>query len=234
MQIIKAVVFEPVGCLAEFPPWEFDEIAATLFDLKESDVKSGSGAYWRLLELMEHSGHSLDASQKQLAERLELQAVEQVELYEDASPALSDLKAMGIELLIASSLSTAAVSRFLEKFSLENFFSALWTRDNAGGVKAVPLARAIESASLRPAEVMCLVDSIDSIDVAKEVGANSILMINDYDEGRRLALHAPTGGIVSLHELPDAIRLVAENAKQQTHDRPAKAEEGPAKAGHYS
>jgi hypothetical protein len=28
-------------------------------------------------------------------------------------------------------------------------------------------------------------------------------------------MHAPTGGIVSLHELPDAIRLVAESAKQQ-------------------
>ena len=32
-------------------------------------------------------------------------------------------------------------------------------------------------------------------------------------EGRRLAMHPPTGGIVSLAELPDAIRLVAENAK---------------------
>jgi len=40
-----------------------------------------------------------------------------------------------------------------------------------------------------------------------------MLMFNDYDEGKRLAMLGPSGGIVSLHELPDAIRLVAEGAK---------------------
>jgi len=47
------------------------------------------------------------------------------------------------------------------------------------------------------------------------LGTNSILMINDYEQGRRLALYAPTGGIVSLRELPDAIRLAAESAKSR-------------------
>jgi len=38
-------------------------------------------------------------------------------------------------------------------------------------------------------------------------------MMNDPDEARRLTAHNPAGGIVSLHELPDFIRLVAaENA----------------------
>jgi hypothetical protein len=31
MKIIKAVIFEPVGCLAEFRAEEFDTIAARLF-----------------------------------------------------------------------------------------------------------------------------------------------------------------------------------------------------------
>jgi phosphoglycolate phosphatase-like HAD superfamily hydrolase len=215
MQIIKAVVFEPVGCLAEFRPKEFEEIAASLFDLKESASKSGSGAYWLLLDLMQQSRKNLTASETHVAERLELQAVERVDLYEDVVPALAELKAMGITLLVASSLSAVAVTRFLDKFSLHDVFSAVWTRDNAGGVKSAPLAKAIQSAGLQPAHVMALVDTIDSLNVAKEIGANSILMINDYDEGRRLALQAPTGGIVSLHELPDAIRFVAESAKQQ-------------------
>lgn len=213
MRIIKAVLFEPVGCLAEFPAKEFNEIAASLFDLKERASKSGSEAYWQLLDLMQKSGNKLNATETKIAEDLELQAIESVHLYEDVAPALSELKAMSIKLLIASSLSATAVSRFLEKFSLNDFFSAVWTRDNAGGVKAAPLAKAIESVSFQPEHVMSLVDTIDSLKAAKEVGANSILMINDYDEGRRLAMQAPTGGIVSLHELPDAIRLVAENAK---------------------
>jgi phosphoglycolate phosphatase-like HAD superfamily hydrolase len=128
-------------------------------------------------------------------------------------PALTELRAMSISLLIASSLSGAAVSRFLDKFSLRDFFSAVWSRDNAGGVKAAPLAKALEEGSLEPDQVMALVDTVESVAAAKAVGANSILMIDEPDEARKLAMQAPTGGIVSLHELPDAIRLVAENAK---------------------
>jgi hypothetical protein len=47
------------------------------------------------------------------------------------------------------------------------------------------------------------------------VGANAILLFNDYDEGKRLASYDPAGAVVSLHELPDAIRFVAEGAKQR-------------------
>ena len=60
---------------------------------------------------------------------------------------------------------------------------------------------------------MSLADTEEGLNVAKEVGVNSILMINDYDDGRRLAMHPPTGGIISLAELGDAIRLIAENSK---------------------
>jgi hypothetical protein len=50
--------------------------------------------------------------------------------------------------------------------------------------------------------------------VAESVGVNPILMMNDPDESRRLAMHDPAGGIVSLHELPDFIKFVrAENIK---------------------
>lgn len=213
MRIIKAVLFEPVGCLAEFPAEEFNEIAANLFDVKEGARESGSEAYWRLLDLMEESGNKLTPAETEIAEGLELQAIDRAHLYEDVPPALAELKAMNITLLIASSLSATAVSRFLDTFSLNDVFSGVWTRDNAGGVKAAPLLKAIEGASCQPEHVMALVDTTDSLKVAKQVGANAILMINDPDEGRRLAMQAPTGGIVSLHELPDAIRFVAEGAK---------------------
>ena len=49
--------------------------------------------------------------------------------------------------------------------------------------------------------------------MARALGANSILMINDYEQGGDWLSMRPAAGIVSLKELPDAIRLVAENAK---------------------
>jgi beta-phosphoglucomutase-like phosphatase (HAD superfamily) len=206
MQIIEAILFEPVGCLAEFPAQPFNEIAAECFGRKNKPSKSGSRSYWHLLNLMEAAGN-------QSVEALELQAVEQASPYEDVIPAFTELKAMGIQLILASSLSTAAITRFVAKSSLEEFFSAIWTRDNARGIKAAPLRSAITAASLNPQHVMYLTDTAEGLKVANSLGVTSVLMMNDPDEARRLTLHDPAGGIVSLHELPDFIRLVAaENA----------------------
>ena len=60
---------------------------------------------------------------------------------------------------------------------------------------------------------MFLTDTAEGLKVAQSVGVNAILMMNDPDESKRLAMLHPAGGIVSLHELPDFIRIVqAENA----------------------
>jgi phosphoglycolate phosphatase-like HAD superfamily hydrolase len=201
-------LFEPVGCLAEFPPEPFLEMAARLSGRRIQTSKSGSRAYWHLLNVMqEHHTDTLEAS--------ELEAVERASLYEDVIPALSELKAMEIKLFIASSLSHTAIAHFLEKGGLHEFFSAVWTRDNAGGIKAAPLVSAITGASLKSQHTMFLTDTAEGLKVARSVGVNPILMMNDPDESRRLAMHNPAGGIVSLHELADFIRLVqAENSQK--------------------
>jgi phosphoglycolate phosphatase-like HAD superfamily hydrolase len=218
MQIIEAILFEPVGCLAEFPAESFHEIAVRFFgkpEQKKKASKSGSRSYWHLLNLMQTTDRRLDESERRIVEALEVQAVEAATVYEDVLPALSELKAMGIELFIASSLSNPAIARFVEKCSPGDLFSAVWNRDNAGGIKAAPIAAALEGASLNPAQVMFLTDTAEGLKVAKSVGVNSILMMNDPDEAMRLAMRDPSGGIVSLHELPDFVRLVAaENANR--------------------
>ena len=134
--------------------------------------------------------------------------------YNDVIPSLSELKALGIELLIASSLSTNAVTRFLSTHSLGDFFSDVWSRDTAGGVKHVPLVNAVTDRALEPARVMFITDTAGGLEAAGHVGVNAILMMNDPDEAMKLTTHEPAGGIVSLHELPDFIRFVsAENAR---------------------
>jgi phosphoglycolate phosphatase-like HAD superfamily hydrolase len=203
MREIEAVLLEPVGCLAEFPAEPFNEIAARFFDRRKSTSKSGSRSYWHLLNLMEA------ADTKREFETLELQAVEGASVYEDVVPALSQLKAMGVELVIASSLSDIALRRFIDEYGLCKFFSAVWGRDSAGGVKAIPLVRA----SVNPEQTIFLTDTAAGLKVAKYAGVNGILMMNDPDAARRLAMQEPAGGIVSLHELPDFVRLVSENTR---------------------
>jgi phosphoglycolate phosphatase-like HAD superfamily hydrolase len=154
-------------------------------------------------------------SPQQLVQELEIEAVNAASVYEDIVPALRELKAMGVHLSIASSLSDAAITRFLEKHSLGEFFDGVWNSDNSGGIKAVPLIRALRGASLRPENVAFLTDTIEGIKVARAAGVHAILMMNDPDEARRQATHNPAGGVVSMHEIPDFIRLIAAQNSQQ-------------------
>jgi phosphoglycolate phosphatase-like HAD superfamily hydrolase len=208
MQPIEALLFEPVGCLAEFPPDPFLEIAARLFGRERKPSQSGSRAYWHLLNLIESSGKITDEPARELITSFELEAVSLANAYEDVSPALAQLKAMGIRLVIASSLSTKAITGFLEKNSLAALFSSIHSRDSASGIKATPLKSAIASAACHIERIGFLTDTLEGLKVAQSVGVASILMMNDPDEARRLAMHNPSAGIVSLHELPDFLRLL--------------------------
>jgi phosphoglycolate phosphatase-like HAD superfamily hydrolase len=209
MRNVQSILFEPVGCLAEFPADAFLEIAARLSGRERKQSKSGSRSYWHLLNLIEASGKQLDEAERSMVEALEVEAAESACAYEDVRPALMELKSAGLTLLLVSSLSARAVERFLEQTSFADLFQGVWSRDHAGGIKSVPIERAIAAASLTPAETMYLTDTAEGLQTAKSAGVNAILMMNDPDEARRLAAHEPAGGIVSLHELPDFIRFVA-------------------------
>lgn len=211
MQTIKGILFEPVGCLAEFAPEPFLEIAAQLSGRPKKTSKSGSRSYWHLLNVMKPATHTA------AIEALELEAVEQSNRYDDVIPALSELTAMGIQLVIASSLSNIAIARFLEKNSLREHFFPVCTRDTAKGIKAAPLQSALIAACLQPSQAMFLTDTAEGLKVAQSAGVHAILMMNDPDESRRLAMQKPAGGIVSLHELPDFIRFLrAEHLRTKT------------------
>jgi len=200
-------LLEPVGCLAEFPPGPFHEIAVRFFGRKGKASPSGSRSYWHLLNLMEAAGAPLDGEQRSVVEALEAEAVAAANLYEDVLPVLTELRTMGIRLVIASSLSRAAEISFVERHSLGEFFSGVWTRDV--GMKVPPLLGALSGASLAPGKTMFLTDTVEGIKVARSAGVHPVLMMNDPDEARRLAMHSPAGGVVSLHEIPDFIRLIA-------------------------
>jgi FMN phosphatase YigB (HAD superfamily) len=215
MQRIDAIFFEPVGCLAEFSPAPFNEIIARVFARPEEvDFQSASRSYWHVLDLMEAVYGKMANADMKFLEAAEIQAVDAANVYEDVVPALSELKAMNIKLVMASSLSAKAIARFMEKASLKDLFCSVSTRDSANGVKTAPLKSALSAAGVEPAHSMFLTDTADGLAVVNALGISSILMMNDPDEALPLADQNPSAGIVSLHELPDFIRLVvAENAR---------------------
>jgi phosphoglycolate phosphatase-like HAD superfamily hydrolase len=225
VQSIKAVLFEPVGCLAEFTADAFNAAAADLFEASPDAAAGGSHAYWELLGRM--SQRALAAEELLRLEAHELAAVEQAELYEDVRPSLEALKSLGVATLLVSSLSRRAVARFIERHGLADLFAACVTRDEAGGILARPLRATLDAAGLEPAHVIALADTAPGLELAKQLGLNAMLMINDYDEGRALADRDPAGGIVSLAELPAALELIAQRAglrnDPRTSARPPRA-----------
>src|SRR5207302_1538448 len=92
LDAIAAVLFEPVGCLAEFAPQEFDLALRELFGADAEPATSGSAAYWRLLGACDQAGGALPAPKLARLEEIELAAVERADLYEDVGPALAKLK----------------------------------------------------------------------------------------------------------------------------------------------
>ena len=208
MQNIQAVLLEPVGCLADFPAAPFHEIAAQVFGRRGKASASASREYWHLLNLMHEAGE-LDAGQSRIAVALETEAAAEAKLYEDVRPMLEELGSMGVAVLLATSMSRAAAMHFLERNGIETFFTDVATRDDAGGVKAVPLKAALHGAGIGPEASIFLTDTVEGIKTARAAGVHAILMMNDPDEAQRLAGHEPDGGVVSLHEIPDFVRLVA-------------------------
>jgi hypothetical protein len=101
-------------------------------------------------------------------------------VFEDVIPALTELKAMGIELFL--------VERFNAENGLADFFSDAW--------------------SASPERTIYLTAGAEGIRAARALGVSPVLMMNDPDEAMRLTAEAPAGGIVSLRELPDYVRLV--------------------------
>jgi phosphoglycolate phosphatase-like HAD superfamily hydrolase len=214
MQSIRALLLEPIGCLAEFPAAPFHEIAARYFGRKGKASPSASRNYWHLLNLMEEAVAPVDSplfdeSQISAVEALEMEAIAAASLYEDVRPTLVELKSLGVQLALTTSLSRVATEAFLARHSLAGFFAYVMSRDHAGGVKSIPLLATLHEAQLSGDGAIYLTDTLEGIKAARAAGVHPILMMNDPDEAQRLANHHPDGGIVSLHEIPDFVRLVA-------------------------
>jgi beta-phosphoglucomutase-like phosphatase (HAD superfamily) len=218
VETIKAVLFEPVGCLAEFRADEFDSAAADLFGASENPGASGSQAYWRLLGFMEQRTISTESLAR--LEELELRAVEHAQLYDDVRASLEELKSLGVATVLASSLSRPAVARFIERHGFADVLAGAVTRAEVGGVGSKVLRFALEKTQLDPARVMVLVDTAEGLEMIKQLGLNAMLIFNDYDEGRALALRNPAGGIVSLAELADVLRLIEQRSGIRAPSRP--------------
>lgn len=129
--------------------------------------------------------------------------------YDDAAPALAELKALGITLMAASTLSQATLTRFLDTTGLAAFFDDVRSTESTGGDRARVLEDALMSASIAPDRALYITDSAEGLLAARHAGVHGILMMNDPDEAMKLTAHNPAGGIVSLLELPDFVRFVS-------------------------
>jgi len=223
MRIIEGILFDPVGSLADFPADEFEAIAIHMLGRALTTGASGSHAYWDFVNLLESRGSTLDPDDRAFVEACEIRAVDRAELYDDARPALAELTSLATRLIVASSLSEIALCRFLDRFLLHELFTVRASRDTAGGVRSAPISHALEVSGLEADRTLFLTDTAAGLQAAARTGVNVILMMNDPDEAMRLTACNPAGGIVSLHELADFVRLVAAQSARRLTGSTSKA-----------
>ena len=129
--------------------------------------------------------------------------------YDDARPALTELKALGLTLIAASLLPQNELTRFLDSSGLRGFFDGVSTVEATRGDRGAMLRNALDAAQIAPDHALFITDSADGLAAARAAGVHGILMMNDPDEAMKLTAHNPAGGIVSLLELPDLVRFVS-------------------------
>jgi HAD superfamily hydrolase (TIGR01509 family) len=132
-----------------------------------------------------------------------------VRAYDDAEPALAELKALGVTLIAVSSMPPAALARFLDGSGLRRFFDDVRSHESTNGNPAATLNEAVAFFSIAPDRALYITDTAEGLRAAREAGMHGILMMNDPDEAMKLTAHDPSGGIVSLLELPDFVRFVS-------------------------
>ena len=129
--------------------------------------------------------------------------------YDDAAPALAELKSLGVTLIAVSALPLAELTRFLTACGLSEFFDDTRSSASTTGDLIDALRDALGAASVAPDRALYITDTSDGLRAARAAGMHGILMMNDPDEAMRLTAHNPSGGIVSLLELPDFVRFVS-------------------------
>src|SRR5262249_1492585 len=153
----------------------------------------GSRAYWQLIDRLASRQLRLPPEELAEIETRELEAAQAAFVYDDAPPALVELAGLGVQLIVASSLSEPAVSRVLERTGWRSLFHGQWSRSTAGGVGDLLIQKAVTGGALTADRVLLLTDTEAGLRAAALAGVRPILMMNDPDEAMRLTAYNPAG-----------------------------------------
>jgi HAD superfamily hydrolase (TIGR01509 family) len=139
-------------------------------------------------------------------ERREMELVKGLRPLPGVEEMLSEARALGLKLAVASSSDRAWVSGHLDRLGLESYFQALVTADDVRRLKPDPeiYLRALATLEVEPEEAMALEDSPNGVLAARRAGIPCVAVPNAvtarlHIEGASLMLESLAG--VSLESL---------------------------------
>jgi len=142
----------------------------------------------------------------------ELEAAEAAELKEGVKDVLTELRAMGFKLAVASNNGRLGVNLALENTSIKHFFDIIVTRNDVNRMKpdGALIEETVRRLGIRPSEAVYVGDTGHDVLAAHRVGVPSIAVSGGADPVSRILNYRPEILIKDIRDLPDALRKLIE------------------------
>ncbi|MCX8182188.1 MAG: HAD family hydrolase [Candidatus Methanomethyliaceae archaeon] len=130
-------------------------------------------------------------------------------LFDGVTEMLQELKQMGLKLAVVTTRSKKDVSLIMRRFSLENFFEVVVTRDDVrfGKPSPEPVLLALKKLDVNAFDAVIVGDMPTDIESGKQAGTKTIaLMTGLFNES--LLEATPDLTIKSILEIPKALELI--------------------------
>jgi len=176
-------------------------------------------------EVIKEYGFSRDYLMKLVDEAYipyELEAAEAAELRDGMKEVLTELKAMGFKLAVASNSSKHGVHLALENTSIKELFDVIVTRTDVNRMKpdGALIAETLRRLNVKPSEAIYIGDTTHDILAARKVGVKSIAISGGAHSINLILNSKPDILIKDVKEIPKVLKRLMSRGRgsdESTH-----------------
>ena len=173
----KTIIFDLDGTLINLN-LDFEELNSKILALLNLNKKSGP-----LLDTIIHetmNNKNLREKIWILVDKVELENIEQLEVFPETIAVLNDLQKQGYGLALVTLQGRKATQKILHKLEIFDFFNPIFTREDSHK-RSRQIELVIKSLNIPKDQILMVGDRLNDVKASKEVDVNCILIRRSYN-----------------------------------------------------